>query len=245
VNSTIETMMQHVSVRNFSATPLTKETKETLVRAAQSGSSSNFVQAYTLLDITDSAIRNELADISTCPAYVKKSGAFFMFIADLYRHATILESAGKPLDNIRTMESLIVAIVDTTIAAQSFVTAAESMGLGICYIGGIRNNMKRVAELLDLPPYTVPLFGMTVGKPVTRNEVKPRLPLKNVLGENTYNREQMTDMTEYDKITKAYYSSRQTNATNTTFSQKMVNFFKDVRRPDVGNFLKQQGFILK
>ncbi|TKV35119.1 NADPH-dependent oxidoreductase, partial [Citrobacter sp. TBCS-11] len=89
---------------------------------------------------------------------------------------------------------LTVAIVDTTIAAQNMTVAAESMGLGICYIGGIRNDTSKVAELLNLPELTLPLFGLTIGLPNSRNEVKPRLPKANILSVNGYNHESLTDL---------------------------------------------------
>lgn len=56
--------------------------------------------------------------------------------------------------------------------------AAESLGLGICFIGGIRNDVEQIAEILDLPPYTMPLFGLTIGHPVANKEKRNRDYLK-------------------------------------------------------------------
>lgn len=245
MNKTLETLYSHVSVRSFEGTILSAETKDQLLRAAQSGSSSNFVQAYSLLDITDPGLRETLADITNSAAYVKESGAFYIFVADLYRQAVMLEKAGKPLDGIRTMESLMVAIVDATIAAQSFAVAAESMGLGICFIGGIRNDIRTVAKQLNLPKFTVPLLGLTVGTPLAKNGVKPRLPKKNVYVENTYDKKTLTDLHDYDAIMRTYYSERDSNAADTDFTQKMTEFFSVIRRKEVDEFLKEQGFRLE
>lgn len=79
-------------------------------------------------------------------------------MADWYRQAQILRAENKDVKALRNMEALTVAIVDTTIAAQNMTVAAESMGLGICYIGGIRNDTSKVAELLNLPELTLPLL---------------------------------------------------------------------------------------
>src|SRR5699024_9566544 len=73
-----------------------------------------------------------------------------------------------------------VAVVDTALFGQNFALAAESMGYGICYIGGVRNNPKQISELFNLPEHVIPLFGMTVGVPVKLNEVKPRYLLKRL-----------------------------------------------------------------
>ncbi|MGG0823954.1 NADPH-dependent oxidoreductase [Paenibacillus turicensis] len=245
MNSFVDKMKQHVSVRDFEDTPLSGEIKDNLLTAAQSGSSSNFVQAFSIIEITDSEIRKELAELSNSAAYVIKSGTFYVFIADLYRQATMLAAHNLSLKGIQNMEALLVSIVDTTIAAENMAVAAESMDLGICYIGGIRNNLKRVAELLDLPPYTVPLFGMTVGVPRSKNEVKPRMPKANQVSQNVYNKAVFTDLSQYDKETKTYYAERGNHQLDTTWTARNIDFFKQARRTDVGDFLKKQGFSLK
>ena len=244
MNQTIKQLTDHVSVRAFKDTPLTDSQKETLVTAARSGSSSNFVQAFSIIDISDAALRSELAAITNSAPYVNQTGAFYVFVADLYRQATLLEANGESLAGIQSMESLMVSIVDATIAAQNMAVAAESLDLGICYIGGIRNDIDKVAKLLDLPPFTVPVFGLTIGHPVSKNNPKPRMPQKNQVAENYYPREQFANLGAYEEQTAAYYAKRGVNAQETSWSEKNILFFKEVRRPEVAEFLKKQGFLL-
>lgn len=162
MNQTIEKMLVHASVRDFKAEPLPAQTKDLLLKAAQSGASSNFIQAYSIIEVADVNLRREIAKISGSDAYVNQTGVFYVFVADWYRQAQILRAENKDVKALRNMEALTVAIVDTTIAAQNMTVAAESMGLGICYIGGIRNDTSKVAELLNLPELTLPLFGLTI-----------------------------------------------------------------------------------
>ncbi len=244
MNQTIKQLTDHVSVRAFKDTPLTDSQKETLVTAARSGSSSNFVQAFSIIDISDAALRSELAAITNSAPYVNQTGVFYVFVADLYRQATLLEANGESLAGIQSMESLMVSIVDTTIAAQNMAVAAESLDLGICYIGGIRNDIDKVAKLLDLPPFTVPVFGLTIGHPVSKNNPKPRMPQKNQVAENHYPCEQFANLGAYEEQTAAYYAKRGVNAQETSWSEKNILFFKEVRRPEVAEFLKKQGFLL-
>ncbi|MGM8140246.1 oxygen-insensitive NADPH nitroreductase [Enterococcus italicus] len=244
MNQTIKQLTDHVSVRAFKDTPLTDSQKETLVTAARSGSSSNFVQAFSIIDISDAALRSELAAITNSAPYVNQTGVFYVFVADLYRQATLLEANGESLAGIQSMESLMVSIVDTTIAAQNMAVAAESLDLGICYIGSIRNDIDKVAKLLDLPPFTVPVFGLTIGHPVSKNNPKPRMPQKNQVAENHYPREQFANLGAYEEQTAAYYAKRGVNAQETSWSEKNILFFKEVRRPEVAEFLKKQGFLL-
>lgn len=101
MSSLIEQMQHHVSVRDFEPTPLSTTVKQQLIAAAQSGSSSNFVQAFSIIEVTDPVIRDEIATISQSAAYVKQTGTFYVFVADLYRQATLLEKAGQSLAGIQ------------------------------------------------------------------------------------------------------------------------------------------------
>jgi Nitroreductase len=240
MNPTIKKMTEHVSVRDFKDQAITNKQKQALLAAAQSGSTSEFVQAFSIIEITDSKLRHELADITISSPHVKKADTFYVFVADLNRQAQILKAHDQNLDSLKNMESLIVSIVDTTIAAQSMAVSAESMDLGICYIGSLRNNIKRVAELLNLPKLTIPIFGMTVGVPKTKNQHKPRLPQNCQVATNSYNNNQFTDLANYDQVVHDYYANRKTNASDTNWSEKNLAIFKQIRRPEVASFLKNK-----
>ncbi|HCT5592020.1 TPA: oxygen-insensitive NADPH nitroreductase, partial [Enterococcus faecalis] len=242
MNQTIEQLLSHRSVRHFKKQALTDKQKQQLITAAQAGSSSNFLQAYTIIEIKDPELRRELGRLANCEDYVVNTGVFYVFVADLYRHATILSKEGQSLEPLKTPESLLVAAVDTTIAAQNMAIAAESMDLGICYIGGIRNDLYTVAKRLSLPELTVPLFGLTIGVPETLNGVKPRMPFENILSENHYQSDKLTDMHTYDELLKDYYASRSSNAQTADWSQKSLSYFSYNRRPEVKIFLQKQGF---
>lgn len=238
----IETINHHTSTRNFKDEPLSAATKQQLITAAHAGSSSNFVQATSIIEVTDSQVKNELAELSNSAAYIKTTGAFFVFVADLYRQAQLLTQNNQPLAAIENMEALLVSVIDTAIAGENMAVAAESLDLGICFIGGIRNDLFRVRDLLNLPPYTVPLFGLTVGIPTHQNAVKPRLPQTNTVFTNQYDTTAAAALTQYDDITTDYYAHRETNNQVTNWSQKMQHFFAKPQRPEVADFIRQQGF---
>jgi len=240
----IASLNAHSSVRAFAAQPLAEQTKRQLLTAARAGSSSNFVQATSIIEVREPQLRNELADISNSAAYVKQSGVFYVFVADLYRQSQLLQARGQNLAPIQNMESLLVSVVDTAIAAENMAVAAESVGLGICYIGGIRNDLARVSELLQLPAYTVPLFGMTIGVPLSQNAVKPRLPLANFTATDHYDAAQFTDLTAYDATMRAYYRNRPSHAKDLDWTTSQLAFFETVRRPEVATFIRRQGFTL-
>jgi Nitroreductase family len=102
---------------------------------------------------------------------------------------------------------VMLAVVDAALAAQNAVVAMESLGLGIVYIGGIRNNMDKVIEELKLPPYVFPCFGMCVGWPSESlpASVKARLPQSVVLHRETYDAAQEAEpIAAYDATLTAF-----------------------------------------
>jgi len=240
----LEQFMSHTSVRSFKEEALSEELKGQLVQAAQSGSSSNFVQAYSIIEVKDAQKRQEIGQLSNGESYITKSGVFYVFVADLYRNYQISKDVNEDLSSFASMESLIVSIVDTTIAAQSMSLYAESQGLGICYIGGVRNDLNRVAELLELPPYTVPLFGLTIGYPEVKNEVKPRLFADEILKVDSYQVDTQK-IQAYDEVMADYFGTRSTNQQASDWTNKIQAHFAFTRRPEVLPFLKKQGFTFE
>lgn len=116
----------------------------------------------------------KLAELAGNQDYVEKSGHLFVFCADLHRHELIGEMEDKDVTvSLESTEKFMVALIDAALAAQNAALAAESMGLGICYIGGIRNNLEDVSALLKVPDRVIPLFAITVGYPAVDTGKNP------------------------------------------------------------------------
>ncbi len=242
MNQTIETLLQHRSIRSFTDERLTKEEIHTIVEAAQMASTSSYMQAYTIMGITDEEKKAELAQI-TGQDYVQNNGHLFIFCADLHRHQVKATDTEKEemIANIENTEHLLVSAIDATLAAQNGAIAAESMGLGMCYIGSIRNNISRVDELLNLPQHVIPLFGMVVGHPKSKPEQKPRIPQEGIYFENEYKTDQSKALDQFDNKIKAYYESRSQNARKDTWTDQMIRRFSKPMRMDVTTHVQQKG----
>ncbi len=162
----------------------------------------------------------EIEKIAGAPHYITQTGVFYLFVADLYKHHQLLQQANLPSAGLSNMEALLVSVVDTTIAAQNMAAFAETQGLGICYIGGIRNDLFRIAELTELPPYTLPLFGLTIGYPATKNEPKVRLPQSAVLSVDHYQPLTEDLVARYNETTADYYAHRRSNQQKTDWQNQ-------------------------
>jgi nitroreductase len=176
----IELIRQHVSIRSYTADPVPVETVESIVRAAQHSATSSNLQTWTAIAVTDPGPRARLAGLCGNQTHVAEAPVFLAWCADLRRLDLACEMRGYS-QSTDYVESFLVAAMDTAIAAQSAVLAAESLGLGTCYIGALRNDPRAVIALLRLPRLVFPLFGLTIGWPATQSNSKPRLPLGAVL----------------------------------------------------------------
>ena len=141
-------------------------------------------------------------------------------------------------------EQLLVASVDTALMAQNVAIAAESEGLGICYIGGIRNDPQAVSDLLQLPEHVYPVFGMCLGYPDQQPEVKPRLPVEAILMEDRY-RDTRQDVEAFDATMHGYYRDRTSGRKDANWSRNLTPLFDTKLRAHMREFLIERGFEMK
>ncbi|WP_143180127.1 oxygen-insensitive NADPH nitroreductase [Domibacillus mangrovi] len=241
----LKLLTSHVSVRKYKNEPISDETLHDLIEAAQHAATSHFVQAYSIVDVTDLDKRERLAELSRNPIQMLGAARALVFCADLKRLDYAVKKHGKTIE-ADTTENFMVSIIDTALLAQNFVIAAESKGYGICYIGGVRNNPEPISELLGLPDYVIPLFGLTLGVPDEANEVKPRLPVEAVLHTNEYNETKYDGiLSEYDDVIRAYYANRSTNNKSGGWTEGMADYLSKPRRAHMMDFVKSKGFLQK
>ncbi len=246
MNETIELMLSHRSIRKFTEEPMSEETVRTLVACAQAAATSSNVQAVSIIQVQDPERRQALAGYAGGQPYVASAATFFVFCADLSRPARACESRGGEFTPGMT-EHFMIATIDVALAAQNMVLAAESLGLGICYIGGLRNNPREVADLLELPDQVYPVFGLCLGTPAQDPEVKPRLPVDAVLMQERYRSAEQADelVASYDDSLRTYYATRTGGKKNSSWSEEMKALVGKESRPHMREFLGQQGFTLK
>lgn len=186
-NEVLAAIMSHRSIRKFKNEKLTPSQIETIVRAAQMASSSRFMQAYSIIGLTDSALKRELSEITKTP-YIEENGHLFIFCADLKR-LTVMGTEQEKQD-MRMMLESSVFIKSLSPTQRSPLRTPywlqESLGLGAVIIGSVSKDIRRLDQMLALPEYVVPLFGIAVGVPDQQPEIKPRLPLEAVYFENRY-----------------------------------------------------------
>jgi len=238
----IELLTSHSSVRRYKDEPISKEIVEELVLAGQHAATSHFVQAYSVIHVTNTEKRGQLAELSKNRRQFYTAGAVLVFCMDYYRLEHAAKLLGRTID-YSVAENTVVGAIDVGLFAQNVAIAAESKGYGICYIGGVRTAIQEISDILELPKGVVPVFGMSIGVPNEDNGVKPRLPLPAVLHENAYNTKQYDELIPaYDKTIQEYYASRDSNQKDTTWSEQMADFLEEPNRTHMKDFMYKKGF---
>ena len=200
--------LAHRSVRKYTGEAIPADFLQALMAAAQSASTSSNLQLWSAIRVTDPDLRKRMAALCGNQRQVETCAEFFAFIADHHRLRKAAQKHGIEPDALDYCEFYTMAIVDAALAAERMVCAAESAGLGICYIGGLRNKPREVAETLNLPSGTFGVFGLCLGYPQPGAEVKPRLSPTSVFFENQYGE---ADTAEYDARMAEFYATQNMN----------------------------------
>lgn len=192
----LETLLQHRSVRNFSDRPLPDHLVELLIAAAQSAPTSSNKQFWSVVVVRDAERKRRLSTLCANQPKVAETPLLLVWLADLSRIESIGAREGRRLEGLDHLESFLVAALDAALAAQNALVAAESLGLGTCYIGAMRDHPLDVAAELALPARCVAMFGMCVGYPsetAPAASIKPRLPQQAVVHHEQYRTEGVAD----------------------------------------------------
>ncbi len=240
-------LQSHRSIRKFKQQPIPADVKEDILSSAQMASTSSHVQAYSIIGVTDQEKKRQIAEWAGQQSYVEQCGHFLVFCADLNRLEHVLSKQGVETDSFNHTEPFLVASVDAALAAQNAAIAAEAHGLGTVYIGGIRNEIQKVSDLLNLPDLVYPVFGMCMGYPDQDPAQKPRLPQEAIYFENEYPTYEHIEshVEEFDNVMKHYYEERTQGKRTDTWSDMMVKTLGEPRRTHMKSFLQSKGFMLK
>ncbi len=252
-NPTLETICRHVSIRHYKPEPLPDSTIQTILAAAQCASTSSNLQMYSVVVVRDTAVNEQFALHTNNQYQIQEAPVFLVWCADLARLERACELRGYA-HVTHYVENFLAASVDVALAAQNAAIAAESMGLGICYIGYIRNIMEEVIETLALPRLTYPVFGMTVGWPAKEQAPHPRLPMGAVLHRDKYNPHQDSELHEFDRTMSesGLYRGRQISSPTDPSVMEPYGWLEHsarrvskAERTDLRAILEKQGFGFK
>lgn len=252
-SATIEMIHKHASVRSYKSDAVDRSLVEEIVVAGQRASTSSNMQCYSVVVVGDAAKRARLAELCGNQKHIRQAPLFLAWCTDLSRLERVCERRGYRQVSAN-VESFLVSAIDVALAMQNAALAAESLGLGMCYIGAIRNHPLEVIELLALPKLVFPVSGMTLGWPALEPKLRPRLPLDAVLHWETYSTEgEEAAIQEYDEkmIATGIYAGRHVASSSSSAAPNVYDWSEHTARRvskavrvKLRQELAEQGFYL-
>lgn len=249
-DAAIGNLLSHRSVRAYLDKPLPEFTLETMIAAAQSASTSSNLQTWSAVAVTDVTRKAALSALAGNQRAIIEAPVQIIWLVDLARLRAVCAKQDIQSDGLDYFELFLMGCIDAALAAQNAAVAAEAMGLGVVFIGGMRNSPLGVARLLELPSGVFAVFGMCVGYPdETRPAaIKPRLSQDTVLFRETYSLEKaISRIDDYDAVMAEFYNSQQMKRPPwSEHSGKRVSGSSHLSgRDKLKSVVKEMGFLLK
>ena len=245
----LDILNQHRTIRKYTDQTIDSDLLNQLLEAACRTSNTGNMQAYSIIVTTNNELKEKLAPAHFNQPMIKTAPVVLTFCADFNRFSQWCELR-KAEPGYANFQSFMATAIDALIASQTFCIAAESVGLGICYLGTTTYNAGEIIEVLNLPKLVVPVTTLTVGYPAETPELTDRLPLKAVVHSETYHSFTDSEINEmyYEKENSDFYKQFATENNKETLAQ----VFTDIRYNKKNNeffsekflkVLKEQGFL--
>lgn len=200
----IDTMLQHRSIRDFSEQPIEKEVLEKILAAACNGSTMGGMQLFSIIVTQDKAMMEKMAPAHFNQPIATNAPLILTFCADFHRFDRYCQCRNTSTDAYHNLQAYQWAVTDALIAAQNACVAAESLGLGLCWLGTITYNVPQFIEALQLPEHVMPVACIPMGYPKHNNTpLTPKLPVGALIHQETYH-----DYSDSD-INRAYETMEQ------------------------------------
>ena len=199
MNQVMDVLLKRRSVRAYEEREIEAEVRAEILKATLRAPTAGNLMLYSILDVTDQSMKDKLAVTCDNQPFIARAPMVWVFLADYQRwYDYFLASGVEELCTQRNMTmqkpeegDLFLACCDALIAAQNAVIAAESFGIGSCYIGDIMEQYEIHREMLNLPQYVFPICMLVFGYPTQQQKEQPYTPRfdeKFIVFENQYRR---------------------------------------------------------
>ena len=206
-----ELMKNHSSVRNFTEEKIPDSDIRKMIETGFAASNWKNFQSYSIIVVKSQEQKDAIYQYQPQKA-IKNCSHYLVMVGDLKRAETAVKMHGKPFQPAG-IESLLISSVDASLAAQNILLAAEAMDYGGVMVGLIRDQSEEISDVLNLPDYTYPLFGIAVGVPARTNPPKPRLPYEAVVFDEKYQIQDEVVIKAQDEVQTEYAGQRRIDST--------------------------------
>jgi len=253
-NDTLGTILSRRSRRDFRPDAVPEDLLHTLFAAAFSAPSKSDLQQACVIRIADRDRQRRIAEMKDSTRWAAEAPVFLVWCGDSRRIRRLAGWRGHPFANDH-LDAFMNAAVDAGICMQTFMVAAESVGLGCCPVSEIRDHIEALSDELELPPHVFPVAGLAVGWPRGETGLSMRLPPTVTVHENRYDDAGMIDeVSAYDRRREASSPTPPESqrlveefgvADDYGWSENRTRQYSKPARADFGRYIRKQGFKLE
>lgn len=253
VNETLQGIVSHRSCRRFSAASVPEDLIGTLFAVAFSAPSKSDLQQACVVRIVDRAKQQRIAALTQRTRWISDAPIFMVWCGDSRRIRRLCERRNHPFAN-NHLDAFMNAAVDAGIAMQTFIIAAESVGLGCCPVSEIRDQIEPLSAELGLSQWVFPVAGLCVGWPADQGRVSMRLPLCVTVHQDDYDDTDMFEhVADYDRrrekrertpVEEQRLVERFGVSDEYGWSENRTRQYAVSMRSDFGRYIRKQGFNL-
>lgn len=242
MNDTIKLIQNHRSIRSYLDKDVPEEIIDEILISAQSMPNSINAQQTSVIVVRDTEKKAKISELAGGQPWIAAAPVFLVFVMDFHKTNLAGKKTGMAQVIHESIEGTMVGTFDAGLAMGAAIIAAESLGLGIVPIGGIRKSPEELIKLLELPEYTYPVAGLVVGYPAGNSKKKPRLPLETFKHKDGYNKNGLKEaIDKYDEEMVAYLKEINREQEG-NWSNQTSGVYKSVYFPKVYPTMKSQGF---
>ncbi|OQY37315.1 MAG: NADPH-dependent oxidoreductase [Anaerolineaceae bacterium 4572_5.2] len=253
----LDFITQHRSIRKYKPDPIAGETLNDILDAGIRASSSGNMQSYSIIVSRKQSLRKRLFYALREQKMTLQAPVYLTFCADFNRMRKWLALNNAP-DNFDDFLGFMVAAIDAVLVSQNVALAAETKGLGICYIGSTLAHCEEVAQILELPQTVMPVVGFTLGYPAENPPLRDRLPLDGLVHHETYQdytpqrvaqiyaKRDKKGWERYMALPQLRQKAQEAGVENLAQLYTTVKYTKPFHQElsaEILNFLKKQGFL--
>lgn len=186
MNETINTILEHRSIRKYTEQPISDTTLELILKAACNGSTMGNMQLFSIIVTRDKSKMKEMAPLHFNQPIATNAPLILTFCADFNRFNKYCSFRDADTTAYNNMQSYHWAVIDAIIAAQNACVAAESLGLGLCWLGTITYNADQFIDVLKLPKGVIPVACISFGYSAENPDLTDKLPLEALIHNEFY-----------------------------------------------------------
>ncbi len=252
-NETLGNILARSSCRHYKSDPVSEDLLATLFSVAFSAPSKSDLQQACVIHVKDREKQQRIAALCPQIGWIARAPVFMVWCGDSRRIRRLSVWRKHAFANDH-LDAFMNAAVDAGIAMQTFLIAAEAMGLGCCPVSQVRDDIDGLSAELGLPKWVFPVAGLCVGWPAEETQISLRLPLSVILHADTYDDGELLEhVTEYDRRREIIDQTipeeqrmveRFGVSTDYGWSEDCTRQYNVPARADFGRYIRDQGFDL-